>query len=74
MKKELENQINGSELLERYISNGGDYAQLLKTLMFSVGKDIEPLLEKAEREGKKLDIKRESQTHDEIVLDDIILV
>ncbi len=61
-------------LLEKYLSKGDKYAQTIMTIHGSIGDDIFPLLKRAEKEGKKLDIKESSQLHDEYVLSDIILV
>lgn len=51
-----------------------EYAQFLQTVFCHIQDGIYPLLEKAEADGKRLDIASESVEHDEIVLDDLILV
>lgn len=70
--------MNGQELLNQYTSKrdfSGDihdqYAQLLMTIFSSIGANIYPLLEKADKSGKSLSVKGEP---DEITTDDIILI
>jgi len=65
--------MTGSELLTKYISKGDDYSRLLGTIMYNIGKDIQPLLEQAEKEGKRLAIKQESTHKDEITVNDIVI-
>ena len=63
-----------TKLIKKYQSADPKYSQLLMTILQNIGKDIEPLLKRAEKEGKKLGIKPESESHDELVQEDVILV
>lgn len=55
-----------------------EYAQTLMTIWTHIGDEIFPLLEKADKEGKKLDVKAviagSEYLQDELTTDDIILV
>ncbi|MDP3561718.1 MAG: hypothetical protein Q8R83_06045 [Legionellaceae bacterium] len=76
--------MSGQELLRDITSkrdySGSDedrYAQLLMTIWSNIKEGIYPILEKADKEGKKLNLKAKSTDSiivDEIVVDDIILV
>lgn len=77
--------MTGKELFDHYTSKRDytgsktdEYAQLLATIMFHIGTDIFDLLEKAESEGKKLevlDLTENGKTlRDEIQVKDIIFV
>lgn len=76
--------MTGKELFKKYTdrdfsgSEADVYAQTLLTIFAHVHDDIFPLLEKAEKENKKLDIKsfpeNEQMLHDELVKEDIIFV
>jgi len=63
----------GSELLKKYLDKGDNYSRLLGTIMYNIGKNIEPLLEKAEKEGKRLTIKQGAGNKDEITVNDIVI-
>lgn len=49
-----------------------EYAQLLMSIFMHIGDDLYPLLEKAEKEGKKVELKYVEK--DEIIISDLILV
>jgi len=77
--------MTGKELFEKYTalrdfsgSEDDEYAQLLQTIFYQIGNDFFPLLEKAEAEGKKIDVvnpfKDTSILWDEICPEDVILV
>lgn len=77
--------MTGKELFDRYTSKRDytgskpdEYAQLLQTIMFHIGIKIFDLLEKAEREGKKLEVldltEKGKILRDEIQITDIILI
>lgn len=77
--------MNGQQLFENYRkdrdysgSPSDQYAQLLQTVFHHIGTDIFNLLEKAEAEGKRIDVKNpfeDSQIHwDEINPQDVIFV
>lgn len=53
-------------------SEADEYAQLLMSIFMHIGIDLYPLLEKAEKEGKKVDLKDVEK--DEIIISDLILV
>lgn len=53
-------------------SEADEYAQLLMSIFMHIGNDLYPLLEKAEKEGKKVDLKDVEK--DEIIISDLILV
>ena len=48
--------MKGKDLFSKYINLRDDYARDLMTIFLNIGESIYPLLEKAEREGKKLSI------------------
>lgn len=48
--------MTGFEIYDREIEKGGDYAQALRTMFLNIGEKLFPLLEDAEKEGKKLEI------------------
>ena len=48
--------MNGKKLFLRYIEMRDDYARELMTIYLNIGEKIYSLLEKAEREGKRLAI------------------
>ncbi len=77
--------MTGEEIFHHYLmkrdhSGGPDdqYAQLLQTIWSNIFNKIFPLLEKAEREGKKLDIREvpDDQMYllDEISVSDVIFI
>lgn len=77
--------MNGNDLLSQYTSKrdysnspSDQYAQLLETIFFHIGKELFKLLEKAEKESKKLEVLDLTENgtilRDEIQLTDIILV
>lgn len=53
--------MKGIELFEQILSEGGEYAQTVKTAMSVIGEDVFSLLEQAEKEGKMIEIS-ESQS------------
>jgi hypothetical protein len=77
--------MTGKEIFDRYTSKRDytgskpdEYAQLLQTIMFHIGIEIFDLLEKAESEGKKLEVldltEKGTILRDEIQVKDIVLV
>lgn len=77
--------MTGKELFKSYTSKrdytgskSDEYAQLLVTIMFHIGNEIFDLLEKAESEGKKLEVLDLTENgkilRDEIQLTDIVFV
>lgn len=77
--------MNGKELFKTYTSKRDytgsktdEYAQLLETIFFYIGSEIFDLLEKAEREGKRLKVLDLTENgkilRDEIQITDIVLV
>lgn len=54
-------------------SEADEYAQLLLTIEASIGDDILPLLEQADAQGKKLDVKDIDALH-EIITSSVFLV
>jgi len=46
--------MDGRELYLKYTDMPGEYRRLLFFLFLNIGEDLYPLLEKAEKEGKKL--------------------
>lgn len=66
--------MTGKQLLEKYLDAGGEYGRLLMTIMYNIGPEIEPLLEKAEKSGKRLALTPEPQgrQRDELTVKDII--
>lgn len=77
--------MKGKELLDYYTnkrdftgSTDDNYAQELMTIYSNIGEQIFHLLEKAEIEGKKLDVKKATKglefRQDFITIDDIILI
>lgn len=48
--------MTGKELFEKYTKARDEYARTLLTIEVNIGDEIYPLLEQAEREGKKLEI------------------
>ena len=74
--------MNGKDLFfklsERDYSGSADdiYAQLLSTIFAHIGKDLFPLLEKAELENKRLSLKEhdESLLIDEYTKSDILFI
>lgn len=53
-------------------SEADEYAQLLMSIFMHIGDDLYPLLEKAENEGKQVDLIDVEK--DEIIISDLILV
>ena len=76
--------MNGNELYKNYTSKrdfsgsvADEYAQLLETIIGQIDDSIFKLLEKAEKLGKKLSIKEDSDDvpfGSEITVDSIILL
>ncbi|WP_256013126.1 hypothetical protein [Desertivirga xinjiangensis] len=68
--------MTGKQIFEKHIGEQGEYGRTLFFMVRNVGDDLFPLLEKAEAEGKKLEIKplKGDLLTDEITIDDIILV
>lgn len=68
--------MKGKQLLDAYISKRDDYARTLLFMYTNIRESLYPILERAEKEGKKLDVKTQdgSIITDEITIDDIILV
>lgn len=68
--------MTGIQIYEKYNKQGGEYAQLLGTLLHNLGDRLMPLLEKAEREGKKLGVTPEptDRNRDELTVQDVIFV
>jgi len=74
--------MNGLQLFENHItkrdfsgSEADEYAQLLQTIHLHLGDDVFPLLEKAETEGKKLELKQDdNELMDSVVIADVYLV
>lgn len=77
--------MTGKEIFDRYTSKRNyagskpdEYAQLLQTIIFHIGIEIFDLLEKAESEGKKLEVLDLTENgkilRDEIQVEDIIFV
>lgn len=44
------------KIFDEYVKKGGEYAQTLQVVMINLGDDFFPLLEKAEKQGKKIQI------------------
>lgn len=77
--------MSGKELFYSYTSKRDytgsktdEYAQLLETIMIHIGREIFDLLEKAERQGKKLKVLDLTENgkflRDEIQITDIVFV
>lgn len=70
--------MTGKELFNKYTNEANEYAQTLMTIWAHIGDAIFPLLEKADKDGKKLDVKAvaagSEYLQDELTTDDIILV
>jgi hypothetical protein len=71
--------ISGREIFEMHAPSGkepSEYGRLLWTIYLSIGDALFPLLEKAEKEGKRLSLTPEptSYLRDELAVDDIIFV
>jgi len=68
--------MTGIQLFEKYTKQGGEYAQLLGTLLGNLGDHLMPLLEKAEKTGKKLGVSAEptDRSRDELTVQDVILI
>lgn len=73
MKTEKEHllTLSGSELFDVYLSRHDDYSSVLLTARIEIGDALFPLLEKAERLGKKVTI---FQDLDSDILDGTITV
>jgi hypothetical protein len=54
MKKPDVTKIKGVDLFEIYASQGDEYAQTIMTAYATIGDDLFTLLERAEREQKKI--------------------
>lgn len=48
--------MKGIDLFEKILSEGGEYAQTVQTAFSVIGNDLFTMLEKADREGKKIEI------------------
>ncbi|MBD3748951.1 MAG: hypothetical protein IE931_05600 [Sphingobacteriales bacterium] len=67
--------MTGEEIFDKYVNEGGEYAQLLLTLHISLGDQLFPILKKAEDQGKKLEVNQDDELLiDGIVMSDISLV
>lgn len=68
--------MSGKELFEKYTSEYSEYSKMLMWMYTNVGEGLFPLLEEAESEGKKLDVRVMDVPYlvDEISVDDIILI
>jgi hypothetical protein len=54
MKKEILKTLSGEELFDYYTSQGGEYSQTLMLAFNEIGEKLYSMLEKAEKEGKKI--------------------
>jgi hypothetical protein len=73
--------MNGEELYNQYTSKrdysgskADEYAQLLETIRFHIGKAVYSLLETAEADNKQLNLKDEGVLVDEYSIDDVIFL
>lgn len=68
--------MDGKELFKKYTQKPTEYARLLMTMYTNIGSDLYPILEKAEKEGKKLGTTPEPKDYlrDELSPEDIILI
>lgn len=74
--------MNGKDLFELKTvrdysgSEADEYAQMLATIFFNIGFALFPLLEQAEKEGKKLDVvfPNDGVLYDEITVSNIVLI
>lgn len=67
--------LKGREIFERYREEGGDYARTLGMILLNIGDDLFPLLEAAEKEGKRIKINiPDDQLWDELTAEDLVMV
>ena len=69
--------MTGEQLFDSYIEAKTPYANVLWTIFMNIGDQIYPLLDKADKAGKKLAIKEFTDNpdlHDELTEADVILL
>jgi DNA-binding MarR family transcriptional regulator len=72
MKKPDLTKLKGIELFEIYTSQGDEYAQTIRTAYATIGDDLFALLERAEREQKRITLNTVLNDVDDPVLDVVI--
>lgn len=65
--------MNAIDIIEKYRRADPDYAQTLMTLMYNANFEAGPVIERAEKEGKRISFKDGSDASDEYTEDDIVI-
>lgn len=72
MKKEVLLKMTGQQLFDYYTDQAGEYGQILFTAHQMINDDIFPMLEKAEKENKKVALKTINGDVDDPIIEVVI--